>query len=291
MLCRSAPPPFLLSAGLGLFCPGLAIPCSTCLHGHGWVRACPLRCATFLSWHRGTGCGGLLLFMGDWMTLARADLWPLGWLGSCQVQAPVDLAFPGYNSVVVATWLDPPCKLTQSLESDAGEGVEAALHIGHVLEWLIFFDSHPLLLVLPKIFEELSPQLLPFLLLVGGVIVVVEGPKDVVQVFPPPRTPVVSDVLQRVSRGSLCNATRLWRGLSRGGGWRDIMRHPSRVPTLLMRHLVTGLPDGGPFPSSPGVAGRLTVIISAFANLSLAYINISTASGGRLEGRGVKGDS
>ena len=154
--------------------------------------------------------------------------------------------------MVVATWLDPPHKLTQSLKSDAGEGVEAALHIRHVLEWLIFFDSPPLLLVLPKIFEEPSLQLLPFLLLAGGVIIVVEGPEDVVQVFPPTHAPVFSDVLQRVSRGSLRNAARLWRGLSRDGGWRDITRHPGGVPTLLLRHLVTGLPDGGPFLSSPG---------------------------------------
>ena len=119
--------------------------------------------------------------------------------------------------MIVATWLDPPHKLTQSIESDAGEGVEVALHVRHVLEWLIFFDSPPLLLTLPKIFEELSLQLLPFLLLVGGVIVV-EGPEDVVQVFPPPCTPVVSYVLQRISRGSPRNAARLWRGLSRGGG-------------------------------------------------------------------------
>ena len=193
--------------------------------------------------------------------------------------------------MVVATWLDPPCKLSQSLESDAGEGLEVALHVRHVLEWLLFFDSPPFLLVLPKIFEELSLQLLPLCLLVGGVIVVVEGPKDVVQVFLPPCTPVVSEVLQRVSRGSPCNTTRLWRGVSRGGGWRDITRCPGGASTLLSRHPVTGLPDGGPFLSSPGVAGRLTVIVSASANLSPAYINVLTASGSRLGGRGVKGDS
>ena len=142
------------------------------------------------------------------MTLARADLWtcsPLG--GSVPARCRHLWSWP---FLVVATWLDPHHKLTQALESDAGEGVEAALHIRHVLEWLIFFDSPSLLLVLPKIFEEPSLQLLPFLLLVGGVIIVVEGPKDVVQVFPPPRAPVVSNVLQRVSRGSLHNATRLW---------------------------------------------------------------------------------
>ena len=112
--------------------------------------------------------------------------------------------------MVVATWFNPPCKLTQSLESDAGEGLDMALHVRHVLEWLLFFDGPPFLLVLPKTFEELSLQFLPLRLLVGGVIVVVEGPKDVVQVFLPPCTPVVSEVLQRVSRGSPRNAAKLW---------------------------------------------------------------------------------
>ena len=88
------------------------------------------------------------------MSLARVDLQTLGWLGSCQVQTLVELAFPGYNSIVVATWLDPPCKLTQPLESDTCEGLEVALHVRHVLEWLLFFDSPPFLLALPKIFKE-----------------------------------------------------------------------------------------------------------------------------------------
>ena len=133
------------------------------------------------------------------------DLQPLRWLGSCQVQTHVELAFPGYNSMVVATWFDPPCKL-----SDTSEGLEVALHVRHVLEWLLFFDSPPFLLVLPKIFKELSLQLLPLCLLVGGVTVVVEGPEDVAQVFLPPCTPVVSEVLQRVSSRSPLNAAKLW---------------------------------------------------------------------------------
>ena len=69
------------------------------------------------------------------------------------------------------------------------------------------------------------------------------------------------------------------------------MRRPSGASTLLSRHPVTGLPDGGPLPSSPGAAGRPTVIVLASANLSPAYINVPTASGSRLGGRGVKGDS
>ena len=115
----------------------------------------------------------------------------------------MELAFLGYNSVVVATWLDPPCKLTQSLEFDAGEGLELTLHVGHILEWLLFFDSLLLLLALPKIVKELGLQLIPLLLLVGGVVVLVEASGDVVQVLPPPCTPVIRDVPQRVSRGGL----------------------------------------------------------------------------------------
>ena len=125
--------------------------CSTCLHGNGWVGACP-----FPSQRGVSGCGGLLLLLSDCMSLAWVDLWPLRWCGSCQVQTQVELAFPGYNSMVVATWLDPPCKLTQPLEFDAGEGLEVMLHVGHVLDWCLFFDSLPLLLALPKIVEEPS---------------------------------------------------------------------------------------------------------------------------------------
>ena len=108
--------------------------------------------------------------------------------------------------MVVATWLDPPCKLTQSLESDIGEGLELTLHVGHVLEWLLFFDSLPLLLVLPKIVQELGLQLIPILLLAGGVVVPVEAPEDMVQVLPPPCALVIRDVPQRVSRGGLLSA-------------------------------------------------------------------------------------
>ena len=68
------------------------------------------------------------------------------------------------------------------------------------------------------------------------------------------------------------------------------MRHPSGVSTLLSRHPVTGLPDGGHLLSSPGVTGMLTVIISDSASLSPTYISVPTASGSRL-GRGVKTDS
>ena len=120
--------------------------------------------------------------------------------------------------MVIATWLDPHCKLTQSLESDTGEGLELPLHVWHVFEWLLFLDGPPLLLAWPQKVEELSLQLSPILLLAGGEIVSVEGPEDVGQVLLPSRTPIVSEVLQRVSMGGLLSTARLWQGPSRGGG-------------------------------------------------------------------------
>ena len=69
------------------------------------------------------------------------------------------------------------------------------------------------------------------------------------------------------------------------------MRCPGGAPTLLSRHPVDGLPGKGPLQSSPRAAGRPTVIISASGNLSPAYVNVLTASGSRLGGRGVKGGS
>ena len=69
------------------------------------------------------------------------------------------------------------------------------------------------------------------------------------------------------------------------------MRHPSWASTLLARHRLIGLPDGGPLLSSSGMAGRLTAIILALGSLSPTYIDVPTVSGSRLGGRGVKGDS
>ena len=131
------------------------------------------------------------------------DLWPRQRRNSCQVKAHVELAFLGYNSMVVATRLDPPCKLAQSLESDTGECQELMLHVGHVLEWRFFFDGLPLILALPQMVEELGPQFLPVCLHVGGVVVQVEGPENVAQVLLPPLAPIVSNVLQRVSGSPL----------------------------------------------------------------------------------------
>ena len=179
----------------------------------------------------------------------------------------MELAFLGYNSVVVAPRLDPPCKLAQSLESDTGEHQELMLHVGHVLEWCLFFDSLPLILVLPQIVEELGPQLLLICLCVGGVVVQVEGPENVAQVFLPPLAPIVSDALQRVSGSPLAFEVE-----------------DGRVSTLLVRHWLIGHPDGGPLPSSSGVAGRPMAIISASGSLSPAYISVPIVSGGRLRG-------
>ena len=70
----SVSPPFFLGACLNLFHPGAAITCSTCLHGNGWVRACPLNRVTFPSQHGVTGDGGIHLFLCECLSLTRALL-------------------------------------------------------------------------------------------------------------------------------------------------------------------------------------------------------------------------
>ena len=95
------------------------------------------------------------------------------------MQALAELAFLGYNSMVVATQLDPPCKLAQFLESDTGEQQELTFHVGHVLRWHLFFDGFPLILVLPHVVEELDPELLPIRLHAGGEVVHVEASENV----------------------------------------------------------------------------------------------------------------
>ena len=121
MLGQSVSPPFFLRAGLNLIHQRTTIPCSSCLHGSGSIRVCILSSDTLLARHMGTDCGGLHGSLHKCLSLTRVDLWPRWRRNPSQVQAHVELAFPGYNSMVIATRLDPPCKLAQSLESDTGE--------------------------------------------------------------------------------------------------------------------------------------------------------------------------
>ena len=147
--------------------------------------------------------------------------------------------------MVVATGLDPPRELFQSLQMDTSECQELMLHIGHVLKWSLLFYSFPLILALPQMVEELRLQPLSLCLCAGGVVVQIEGPENVAQVLLPPLAPIVGDALQRVSGGPL-------------------------------RTGLIGLPDGGPLPSSSGVTGRLMALISALGSQSPTYISVPT---------------
>ena len=69
------------------------------------------------------------------------------------------------------------------------------------------------------------------------------------------------------------------------------MGYPAGASTLLLRPPVMGLPDGRPLLSSPGEAGVLTAIITAFTRQSPTYISVLTASGSKLSGGVIKGDS
>ena len=98
----------------------------------------------------------------------------------CQVHTHVELAFPGYNSMIIAAWLYPSCEVTQTLEFHTSESLEVMLHIGHVLEWPVLLDAPPLLLVWPQILEEHHLQFFPLPLQGGGVVVVVVCPKNMI---------------------------------------------------------------------------------------------------------------
>ena len=66
---------------------------------------------------------------------------------------------------------------------------------------------------------------------------------------------------------------------------------PRRGAHPLAQHLLTGHPNGGPLTRSPGVTGRLGVIISASSSLPPATIGILTTCGCKFIGGGVEGDS
>ena len=61
--------------------------------------------------------------------------------------------------------------------------------------------------------------------------------------------------------------------------------------THLAQHLLTGRPNGGPLTHSPGVTGRLGVIILALSSLPPVTIGILTACSHKFVSGGVKGDS
>ena len=66
---------------------------------------------------------------------------------------------------------------------------------------------------------------------------------------------------------------------------------PRGALTHLAWCLLTGRPNGGPLLHSPGVTGRLGVIILALSSLSPMTIGILTACSHRFVSGGVKSDS
>ena len=60
------------------------------------------------------------------------------------------------------------------------------------------------------------------------------------------------------------------------------MRHPRGAPTLLMRCLLTGHPDGGPLLHSLGAAGGPTVTILASSTLPPMCIGVMPPVGAGL---------
>ena len=113
--------PLLLRAGrFDLFHPGMTIPCSPCLHGHGSIRGCSLGGHIPLARCLGSGCRSLCLLC-EHLGLTGADLWPRGRHTSSQVWAHVKLTLSSYHTMEVASHLDPPRELVQSLQVDPSD--------------------------------------------------------------------------------------------------------------------------------------------------------------------------
>ena len=88
------------------------------------------------------------------------------------------------------------------------------LHVGHILEGVIFLYAPPLVLVLEEMFKDFVPQLIPLRFLEGGKVVFIIGLKNMVEVLSPSLAPIIGDTLKRVFR-SLRAATTLVLGASR----------------------------------------------------------------------------
>ena len=102
--------------------------------------------------------------------------------------------------MVIAPLFDPSGEVPEPIESEARGCIEMIFHVGHVYHGVIFFDVPPLLLVLEEVGKELLLHLEPFHLLEGGDIMLIVDLEHMLEIFPPPGTPVFGGIPQRVFR-------------------------------------------------------------------------------------------
>ena len=193
--------------------------------------------------------------------------------------------------MVVAPWLYPPREILQSIESEARGPPELLLHIGHVFHWAPFFDAQHLLLVWEEVGEKFFFHLYPFCLLEGGDIVSVVDLEGMLKVLLPPSTPVFGSHPYRIMRGSSHMTAPLGQGTLRCCSWGNVGRYPRGEITLLMRHLLTGLLDGGLLLCFPGATGRSATVIPTSGTLSPTALGSLTTSGSGFVSGGVESDS
>ena len=77
------------------------------------------------------------------------------------MRAVLELVELGYLPMVVALGPDPFCEQAKSFQVAASAVHEALGHIAHVMEWLQFFDTQPLVLMLSHRLNELVPVAVP----------------------------------------------------------------------------------------------------------------------------------
>ena len=142
---------------LSLLHPGLAIACSPHLHGSRYIRGGPLRGTSLYARCTEAGCRGLSFLLGDPAGLTGCDLRPPGQFYPRQVGTIVKLPFPYHHTVVIAAPLYPSCALGQPLLPYSSGNIELLLHVGHVLEGVIFLYAPPLILAWEEVLKDFVP--------------------------------------------------------------------------------------------------------------------------------------
>ena len=80
----------------------------------------------------------------------------------------MEVALLSHQSMVVAPWLYPHCKILQPIEAEARSPPELLFYVWHVIDWAPLLDAQCLLFVQEEVCEEFIFQSYPVHLLIGG---------------------------------------------------------------------------------------------------------------------------
>ena len=149
MFHRPIPLEIIISTGLDLFDPGLAITRSlgSCLYGSRCIlRAGLLSFPSSCAWCIGASCRGLQFLLGGLAGLTGHKLGLPGWCCPCQVRTLPKVALFRHHSMVITAGFYPASEISQAIESEACGSIEKVLYIGHVLNLMTLLDVQQLLL-------------------------------------------------------------------------------------------------------------------------------------------------